>query len=53
VLRHLLKKFDEFLSSFNPQTKYGKKRLKVDLKYLTKKLSNVKFENEELEAMII
>ncbi len=33
IFRDLTKNFEEFYGKLNLQTKYGKKRIKVDLKY--------------------
>eukprot|EP00347_Sterkiella_histriomuscorum_P013600 403364097 len=52
IFRFLIKTFDDYYNSINTQTKYGKKRVKVDLMYFQKVLGNLKFENENLPAMV-
>ncbi|CDW75065.1 UNKNOWN [Stylonychia lemnae] len=52
IFRFLMKTFDDFYASVNTQTKYGKSRIKVDLKYFQKSLMNLKFEDENLQSMV-
>lgn len=52
VFRFLAKSLDEFFLNLNIMTKYGKKRVKVDLKYLQKNLQNMKFSNEDMVNMV-
>ena len=44
---------DQFYSELTFSSKYGKKRLKVDLNFLQKGLKNLNFLNEDLVAPLI
>ena len=52
IFRYSFSRFEDFFNNLNLQTKYGKKRMVVDLNYLQKKLQTLKFNNEELVIMI-
>ena len=52
VFRHLMKSFDDLYSVIIVQTKYGKKRIQVDLNFFNKNLLLMKLENEELIGMV-
>ena len=52
TFRVLIKSFDEYFGGLGISSKYGRKRLKLDLKYFLKKVHALKFENEELVTMI-
>lgn len=53
VFRFLAKSLDEYFLPLNINTKFGKKRLKVDLKSLQKNITNMKFGNEEITNLVI
>ena len=52
VFRYLSQNLDTFFNNLNVTTKYGKKRIKVDLKHLQKKLSEMKFSNDDMVNMV-
>ena len=53
VFRHLTRSLDDLASVITLTTKYGRKRLKVDMNHLQKNITNMKLENEELSALVV
>ena len=52
IFRFIMKLFDEVYMQVQINTKYGKKRIKVDLKYFSKNIKNIKLDNEDLITML-
>jgi ASC-1-like (ASCH) protein len=53
VFRHIVKAFEDFYMNLNLVSKYGRKRLKVDLNSFMKKIQLLEFENKELINMVV
>ena len=52
VFRYLIQSLDETFANLPFNTKYGKRRLKVDLTFLEKSLLGLKFDTEDMVNVV-
>jgi hypothetical protein len=53
VFRHLTRSLDELAGGMQISSKFGRKRLKVDMTLLQKNISNMKLENEDIVGLLV